>query len=84
MCGRYNFSAEYSDEKMTALIDVMERKYPGQYKIGEIFPGDTAPGIISRQERIGIPSSSSNAEIEKVYLEVPLAFLQTRSSFRYS
>ena len=52
MCGRYNFSAEYSDEKMTALIDVMERKYPGQYKIGEIFPGDTAPGIISRQERI--------------------------------
>jgi len=52
MCGRYNFSTEYDDEKMTALIDVMERKYPGQYKIGEIFPGDTAPGIISRQERI--------------------------------
>ena len=53
MCGRYNFSSEvYDDDKMTALMDVMERKYPGQYKMGEIFPGDAAPAIISRQERI--------------------------------
>ena len=38
MCGRYNFSSEvYDDDKMTALLDVMERKYPGRYKMGEIF-----------------------------------------------
>ena len=52
MCGRYNFTADIRDEKVTALLDMMERKYPGQYKIGEIFPGDTAPAIISRNEKI--------------------------------
>ena len=52
MCGRYNFSSEVHDDKMSALMDVMERKYPGQYKMGEIFPGDAAPAIISRQEKI--------------------------------
>ena len=52
MCGRYNFTAAIRDDKMTALMDVMDRKYPGQYKMGEIFPGDTAPGIISRNEKI--------------------------------
>lgn len=30
MCGRYNFSTDNPDEKMTALIRVMERKYPGE------------------------------------------------------
>jgi len=52
MCGRYSFRADSADEKMIALIRVMEQKYPGQYKIGEIFPGDPAPAMIARQERI--------------------------------
>lgn len=52
MCGRYNFSTDNSDEKMTALISVMERKYPGEYKIGDIFPGDTAPAMIARGDKI--------------------------------
>lgn len=52
MCGRYNFRGDSSDEKMVALINVMERKYPGEYKTGEIFPGDAAPAMIAREERI--------------------------------
>ncbi len=52
MCGRYNFSTDNPDEKMTALISVMERKYPGEYKIGDIFPGDPAPAIIAQGEKI--------------------------------
>lgn len=52
MCGRYNFSSNSSDEKMSTLIQVMERKYPGQYKTGEIFPGDPAPAMIARNEKI--------------------------------
>ena len=52
MCGRYNFSTDSSDEKMIALISVMERKYPGEYKTGEIFPGDPAPAMIARGDKI--------------------------------
>lgn len=52
MCGRYNFSTDNPDVKMTALISVMERKYPGEYKTGDIFPGDTAPAMIAQGEKI--------------------------------
>ena len=52
MCGRYNFSTDNPDEKMTALLRVMERKFPGAYKTGDIFPGDAAPAIIARGDRI--------------------------------
>ena len=52
MCGRYNFSTDNPDEKMTALISVMERKYLGEYKTGDIFPGDTAPAMIARGDKI--------------------------------
>lgn len=52
MCGRYNFSIDNPDEKMAALICVMERKYPGEYKTGDIFPGDTAPAMIAQGDRI--------------------------------
>ncbi len=38
MCGRYNFSTDNPDEKMTALISVMERKYPGEYKKSHLHP----------------------------------------------
>ena len=52
MCGRYNFSTDSPDEKMTALIRVMDRKYPGKYKTGDIFPGDTAPAMIAKGDKI--------------------------------
>jgi putative SOS response-associated peptidase YedK len=52
MCGRYYFSGEGGDGKMKALIDAMEKKYPGAYKTGEIFPGDTAPAMIAVENRI--------------------------------
>ena len=52
MCGRYYFSAENSDDKIRILSAMMERNYPGAYKTGEIFPGDTAPAIIQKQGRI--------------------------------
>ena len=52
MCGRYTFSTETSEEKMALLLGVMERKYPGAYKTGEIVPGDTAPGMIAVREKI--------------------------------
>ena len=52
MCGRYNFSTDSTDEKIAAIISIMEREYPGAYKTGEIFPGDTAPAVIARNGRI--------------------------------
>ena len=52
MCGRYNFSTDSTDTKMVAIVNAMERQYPGQYKTGEIFPGDAAPAMIARQEKV--------------------------------
>ena len=52
MCGRYFFSGKSHDEKMNALMNMMGRKYGGQFKTGEIFPGDAAPAIIGQQGRI--------------------------------
>ena len=52
MCGRYNFTVDTPDEKMAGLVRLMERRYPGRYRTGEIFPGDTAPGIVETQGKI--------------------------------
>ena len=52
MCGRYYIESDVPDSKMVAVLQQMERDYPGAYKIGEIFPGDTAPAIIERNGRI--------------------------------
>ena len=52
MCGRYDFGKGATDEKMVALIKAMESKYPGMYKTGEILPGDTAPAVIARSDKI--------------------------------
>ena len=52
MCGRYNFSKDPADEKTAALISMMERKYPGEYKTGEIFPGDIVPAVIDRKGKL--------------------------------
>ena len=52
MCGRYNFSSCSSDSKLAAIVNMMEKNYPGAYKTGEIFPGDTAPAMIERKGKI--------------------------------
>ena len=48
MCGRYNFTRVPGDEKMEAIHLAMEKNYPGAYKTGEIFPGDTVPAVLDR------------------------------------
>ena len=52
MCYSYAFSAVKNNDKMAVLLSVMERKYPGAYKTGDIFPGDTAPAILAQQGKI--------------------------------
>ncbi len=52
MCGRYCFTRISGDEKLDAVKRYMEKNYPGQYKTGEIFPGDFAPAVIHRKDRI--------------------------------
>ena len=52
MCGRYNFSSYTTDEKLSALIRLLERRFPGVCKTGEIGPGDTAPAVICRQGKL--------------------------------
>ncbi len=52
MCGQYWIGDDGADDKMRALAAAMERQFPGKYKTGEIRPGDTAPSIIARGDRI--------------------------------
>ena len=52
MCGRYYFTTNSSDEKLNAISKAMEERYPGEYKTGEIFPGDIVPAVIDRQGKI--------------------------------
>lgn len=52
MCGRYYFTANGSDEKLNAINKTMEKNYPGEYKTGEIFPGDIVPAVIDRMGKI--------------------------------
>ena len=52
VCGRYNFDSDFPDSKLAAIVEMMEKKWPGAYKTGEIFPGDTAPAIIEQNGKI--------------------------------
>ncbi len=52
MCGRYYIESDTPDEKLAAIVGMMEKKYPGSYKTGEIFPGDTAPALIENNGKI--------------------------------
>ena len=52
MCGRYYFTRVSEDEKLDAVNKYMEKNYPGEYKTGEIFPGDIVPAIIDRHGKI--------------------------------
>lgn len=51
MCGRYSFTQD-SDDMAAAIVDMLDQRYPGEYKVGEIFPGDSAPSVISDGGRI--------------------------------
>ena len=52
MCGRYYFSRDSEDKKLQAIQKALEKDWPGQYKTGEILPGDFAPAVIERQGKL--------------------------------
>ena len=53
MCGRYGFYKDRGDDRAAAVVSMLDRLYPDvSYKTGEIFPGDTAPGVIDDGGRI--------------------------------
>ena len=52
MCGRYYFTRVSEDEKLDAVNNYMEKNYPGEYKTGEILPGDIVPAVIDQQGKI--------------------------------
>ena len=52
MCGRFQFTADDPDERIAAILDMLERTAPGQYTLGEIGPGLSAPGVIARGEKL--------------------------------
>ena len=52
MCGRYYFTTNSSDERLNAISKAMDKRYPGEYKTGEIFPGDIVPAVLDRQGKI--------------------------------
>ncbi len=52
MCGRYYFSAEDADDRVSAILRILEKTSPGQYKTGEILPGDAAPAVIRRAGKL--------------------------------
>lgn len=52
MCCRYYFSDHPSDEKIIKIVALMDRDFPGEYKTGEIFPGDTALAVIGQAGRL--------------------------------
>ena len=52
MCCRYLFSDAPKDDRVKKILALMERDHPGEYKTGEIFPGDAAAAIIGEAGRL--------------------------------
>ncbi len=52
MCGRYQFTGDDPDERVAAILDMLERTASGKYTLGEIAPGLAAPGVVARGERL--------------------------------
>jgi len=52
MCGRYSLYPNPDDPRVSAILSMMDRRYPGAYKTGEIFPGDRVPAIVADRGRI--------------------------------
>ncbi len=51
MFGRCQFTAG-TDDMSAAIVDMLNQRHPGEHKTGEIFPGDTAPAVVSDRGRI--------------------------------
>ena len=51
MCGRYQFTGD-ADDVSAAIVTMLDQRYLGEYKTGEIFPGDAVPAVISDGGRI--------------------------------
>ena len=58
MCGRFQFTADDPDERIAAILDMLERTAPGQYTLGEIGPGAVRS---SMSNMAAIRSSGSSA-----------------------
>ncbi len=52
MCCRYRILPRRDDGAVAAILEGLEKKYPGLYKTGEIFPGDPAPAVIENRGRL--------------------------------
>jgi len=52
MCGRYYFTRVSENKKLDAVNKYMEKNYPGEYKTGEIFPGDIVPAVIDQMGKL--------------------------------
>lgn len=56
MCGRYTITiggeGAGADPKLHAIMEALERHFPGVCKTGEIRPGDTAPAVIGMEGRV--------------------------------
>ncbi len=52
MCCRYFFGDLQKDDRVRQIVSMMERDYPGQYKTGEIFPGDAVIALIGENGRL--------------------------------
>lgn len=52
MCCRYYFSDHPYDDTMEKLLALMDRDYEGQYKTGEIFPGDEVVSVLGENGRL--------------------------------
>ena len=53
MCGRYGFYEDRADDKARSVLAMLQKLCPDTpCKTGEIFPRDTAPGVIERQGKI--------------------------------
>lgn len=52
MCCRYYMDGMEPDGMLSKIVDMMEKYWPGAYKTGEIFPGDTVPAVVARDGKI--------------------------------
>ncbi|MBR5410767.1 MAG: SOS response-associated peptidase family protein [Clostridia bacterium] len=90
MCCRYYFSHRPEEDEASTILSLMERDYPGAYKLGEIFPGDTAAAVIGEEKRLrhvpavfGFPGFKPNALILNARAETAADKPTFAESLRY-
>ena len=52
MCGRFYVADDSTDPRVQKIVAMMDRDYPGAYKSGEIFPGDTVAAVIGEAGKL--------------------------------